>query len=91
MLYFDTPRNEYNNGRLLRLLLKMCAVDQRPDSPMAPRWSETGDRYVLTLFRDYVFHQSNDDGSPNLDVGHIIQTLNKLDAGALVFHAPLRH
>ena len=74
-------RNEYNNGRLLRLLLKICAVGERPDSQRAPRWSETGDRYVLKLFYDYVFHQSNDDGSPNLDMGHVIQSLNKLDAG----------
>jgi hypothetical protein len=22
-----------------------------------PAWSETGDRYLLKLFRDYVFHQ----------------------------------
>lgn len=24
---------------------------------MDPTWAETGERYVLKLFRDYVFHQ----------------------------------
>lgn len=49
---------------------------------MDPTWSETGDRYMLKLFRDYVFHQETEDGRPWLDMGHIVQCLNKLDAGA---------
>lgn len=46
-------------------------------------WSETGDRYMLKLFRDYLFHAVNEDGMPWLDHTHIIQCLNKLDAGTL--------
>lgn len=46
-------------------------------------WSETGDRYMLKLFRDYLFHSVNDDGTPWLDHAHIVQCLNKLDAGTL--------
>lgn len=46
-------------------------------------WSETGDRYMLKLFRDYLFHSVNEDGTPWLDHAHIIQCLNKLDAGIL--------
>lgn len=46
-------------------------------------WSETGDRYMLKLFRDYLFHSVNEDGTPWLDHAHIIQCLNKLDAGTL--------
>lgn len=49
---------------------------------MDPTWSETGDRYMLKLFRDYVYHQETVDGRPYLDMGHIVQCLNKLDAGA---------
>ncbi len=45
------------------------------------RWSETGDRYVLRLFRDYLFHQVGEDGTPLVDLGHVVETLNKLDAG----------
>lgn len=44
-------------------------------------WSETGDRYMLKLFRDYVFHQVTEDGRPWLDMAHVVQCLNKLDAG----------
>lgn len=36
---------------------------------------------MLKLFRDYVFHQVTEDGRPWLDMAHVIQCLNKLDAG----------
>lgn len=44
-------------------------------------WSETGERYYLKLFRDYVFHQVDHDGRPVLDLGHVLACLNRLDAG----------
>ena len=44
-------------------------------------WSETGERYYLKLFRDYVFHQCDAEGRPVLNLGHIVTCLNKLDAG----------
>jgi PAB-dependent poly(A)-specific ribonuclease subunit 3 len=40
-----------------------------------------GDRYVLKLFRDYVFHQTLSDGAPVVDGGHVVTALNKLDTG----------
>lgn len=46
-------------------------------------WSETGDRYMLKLFRDYLFHSVTEDGRPWLDHAHIVQCLNKLDAGSI--------
>lgn len=73
--------NEYQNGRLLRLLFKLGAVNERPSHGIDTQWSETGDRYILKLFRDYVFHQVVDDGTPVLDFGHIVSALNKLDVG----------
>lgn len=51
---------------------------------MNEKWSETGDRYLLKLFRDYIFHQNKEDGTPFVDLGHIISTLNKL--GILFFN-----
>lgn len=78
---------EYENGRILRLLIKLGLVNERPDPSSAnnassgAEWSEIGDRYILKLFRDYVFHQ-NIDGKPFLDFGHILHTMNKLDAGS---------
>ena len=48
-----------------------------------PRWAETGERYLLKLFRDYVFHQVNENGTAVIDLAHVIDTLNKLDAGSM--------
>ena len=54
-----------------------------PPSLQRASWSETGDRYFLKLFRDYVFHQvAAEDGRPVVDLGHVITCLNKLDAGS---------
>jgi len=74
-------RMEYENGRMLRLMLKLNMVTERPEFAHSPQWSETGDRYVLKLFRDYVFHQNSQDGLPVLDAGHMVSALNKLDCG----------
>ena len=85
---------ELENGRLVRLLTKLNVILERSEptpsssqqqSTASPQhssaWSETGERYYLKLFRDYVFHQVDADGRPALDLGHIVTCLNKLDAG----------
>ena len=41
-------------------------------------WSETGDRYMLKLFRDVLFHQVDERGAPWLDMAHVVQLLNKV-------------
>ena len=112
------------DGRLLRLLVRLSSVLERPESETDPQWAETGlphsalqqctggeysgrayihggeihvaaeanmksrcalmctgDRYLLKLFRDVVLHQVREDGSPLLDWGHVVECLNKLDAG----------
>ena len=45
---------------------------------MDPSWSETGDRYLLKLFRDYLFHQVAESGVPWVDLAHIVACLNKV-------------
>ena len=40
-----------------RLLTKLCTVVDRADLNGDASWSEYGDRYMLKLFRDYIFHQ----------------------------------
>ena len=42
---------------LHRLLTKLCTVVDRADLNGDTSWSEYGDRYMLKLFRDYIFHQ----------------------------------
>ena len=71
---------EYEAGRTLRLLLKLGFINERPEFGVDARWSETGDNYVLKLFRDYVFHQADGNGRPVVDLGHVITAVNKLDA-----------
>ena len=44
---------------------------------MDPSWSETGDRYLFKLFRDYLFHQVSDTGAPWIDLSHVVQTLGQ--------------
>ncbi|KAG1648521.1 PAN2-PAN3 deadenylation complex subunit pan3 [Nymphon striatum] len=72
---------EVNNGRLLRLITKINIITERPEFNMDHTWSETGDRYMLKLFRDYVFHLVTEEGAPWMDMSHIVQCLNKFDAG----------
>lgn len=43
-----------------------------------PTWSETGDRYLLKLFRDHLFHQVTETGTPWIDLSHIVSCLNKV-------------
>jgi PAB-dependent poly(A)-specific ribonuclease subunit 3 len=73
---------EVENGRIARMLIKLGFINERPEFEMDPKWSESGDRYVLKLFRDYVFHQVSPDGKPVVDLSHVLTVLNKLDAGA---------
>eukprot|EP00669_Euglena_mutabilis_P004544 TRINITY_DN15882_c0_g1_i1.p1 TRINITY_DN15882_c0_g1~~TRINITY_DN15882_c0_g1_i1.p1 ORF type:complete len:389 (-),score=102.93 TRINITY_DN15882_c0_g1_i1:123-1202(-) len=84
--YVDTMeaelQKELHNGRLFRLLSRLGFLNERPEHEVDPGWSETGDRYVLKLFRDYLFHQSDDKGNPRVDWGHLVTSLNKLDAGS---------
>uniref|UniRef100_A0A8C4QRZ1 PAN2-PAN3 deadenylation complex subunit PAN3 n=1 Tax=Eptatretus burgeri TaxID=7764 RepID=A0A8C4QRZ1_EPTBU len=72
---------EVQNGRLFRLLARMGTINERPEFQKDPSWSETGDRYLLKLFRDHLFHQVTETGAPWVDLGHIVHCLNKLDAG----------
>ncbi|KAI8328065.1 hypothetical protein BD560DRAFT_417449 [Blakeslea trispora] len=72
---------ELENGRLVRLMSKMGFINERPEFDMDPGWSETGDRYLIKLFRDYVFHQVDEKGQPVIDMVHVLTCLNKLDAG----------
>jgi PAB-dependent poly(A)-specific ribonuclease subunit 3 len=44
---------EYESGRAMRLLLKLGFINERPEFGPNRRWAQSGDCYVLTLFRDY--------------------------------------
>ena len=73
--------------KLIVLQLYLCMNDDDAVSPgsvrrfaLDPAWSETGDRYMLKLFRDYLFHQVDDSGAPWIDMAHIVQCMNKVSS-----------
>ncbi|XP_049852591.1 PAN2-PAN3 deadenylation complex subunit pan3-like [Schistocerca gregaria] len=72
---------ELDNGRLFRLIVKLGFINERPEYDYNASWSETGNRYLLKLFRDYVFHQVDKSGRPVLNLSHVVDSLNKLDLG----------
>lgn len=62
---------------------QQCAWLARCARLQEGHWSETGDRYLLKLFRDFVFHQTappghEAEGGPLMDWGHVVETLNKV-------------
>ena len=73
---------ELENSRLVRLLIKINIINNRPEYEQDSRWSEQGTRFYLGLFRDFVFHQVDAHGNPVMDLGHITSCLNKLDVGS---------
>ncbi|KAL5373624.1 PAB-dependent poly(A)-specific ribonuclease subunit 3 [Paraphaeosphaeria sporulosa] len=89
----NTLARELESSRIARLLIKLNFVNERPEldasqhvpgstAPTASSlWAETGDRYYLKLFRDYVFHQVDANGHPVTNLAHVLDCLNKLDAG----------
>lgn len=58
---------------------KMGFINERPEFDMDLSWSETGDRYLIKLFRDYVFHQVDENGHPVVDMVHVLTCLNKVN------------
>ena len=69
---------EVENGRLVRLLCKMGFINERPEFDHDERWSDTGERYAIKLFRDFVFHQVDEHGKPYVDLAHVLTYLNKV-------------
>ena len=79
-IYF-TLNQEIDNSRIVRLMMKINCLNERPEYEHDRTNSAQGSRAVLGLFRDYVFHQVDAQANPVVDMGHILSCLNKLDAG----------
>jgi PAB-dependent poly(A)-specific ribonuclease subunit 3 len=69
-------------SRMQKLLVKLCAISDRPHLLDDWRWASTGDRYIVQLFRDYIFYQNDEAGRPFLDYGHVSDCLAKVDVGS---------
>lgn len=74
-------RKEIDNGRLFRLLTKINTIADRTQLNAIHKWNETGDRYICKLFREYLFQQTDSQGRPVVDMGHILDSLAKVDVG----------
>jgi PAB-dependent poly(A)-specific ribonuclease subunit 3 len=72
---------ELENGRLFRLVAKLGTINERPEYAGDASWRETGEMQMIKLFRDYVFHQVDEEGKPVIDLAHIVRCLNNLDVG----------
>jgi PAB-dependent poly(A)-specific ribonuclease subunit 3 len=84
----NTLGRELESSRISRLMIKLAMINERPEldatgnsTNPSSSWAETGERYYLKLFRDYVFHQVDANGQAVVDLAHILDCLNKLDAG----------
>lgn len=70
--------SELENARLFRLLTKLNFIIDRPE---VDEWQENTGKYIIKLFRDYLFCQYNEVGKPVVDLSRVLTNLNKLDAG----------
>lgn len=66
------------SARLFRLIAKLGFINERPEFLRNPLYGESGERHMLSLFRDYVFHQVYESGTPRIDLAHVIDCLNKV-------------
>ncbi len=77
----NTLGRELESSRIVRLLVKLNMINERPELDASQHvpgtasanptsiWAETGERYYLKLFRDFVFHQVDANGHPVTDLG----------------------
>ena len=75
-------RKYVDQSRMHKMLVKISAISDRAHLLEDWRWASTGDRYIVQLFRDYVFYQNDETGRPFLDFGHVSDCLAKVDVGS---------
>lgn len=74
---------EATHNRLMFLLSKICFIADRPGPVCGEeRWSALSERYIVGLFRDYLFFQRGSLNEPVLDLAHVFDGLAKCDTGA---------
>lgn len=68
---------ELENGRLFRLITKINFILDHPKL----NWQENDRIYLIKLFNDYIFHQTDSTNKPVVDLSRVLIKLNKLDCG----------
>lgn len=72
---------ELENARLFRLITKLNFIIDRPEYENDGNWQENGSKFIIKLFRDYIFFQYDEFGKPSCNLSRVLVNLNKLDAG----------
>ena len=76
-------RKSVDVGRLFQLLTKVNSIADRPGGLLEDwKWAATGDRFLVGLFRDYLFFQADEFGRPTTDLSHVVDALAKVDVGS---------
>ena len=75
-------RKNLDTARLFQILAKINSIADRPGLLEDWRWAQTGERYIVGLFRDYLFFQGDEFGRPAVDFGHVTDALAKADVGS---------
>lgn len=76
----NTLSKELENSRLFRIMCKLNFIFGRIESRIDINWSESGEKFPIILFYEFVFHQFDEFGKPVMDLSHVLRCLNKLDA-----------
>jgi hypothetical protein len=72
---------ECENGRLLRLLVKLSHATDREALDGDTQWGESSDRHLLRLYRDSLFQLNDENGAAVIDFAQTVNSLNKVDFG----------
>ena len=67
-------------GRMMQVLVKINTIADRHVEDW--RWSQSSERHIVMLFRDYLFFQTDEFGRPVIDPGHVADALAKTDVGS---------
>lgn len=80
-LFLSECGKEVHNGRLMKLLMKLNFVIGGCND-LSNEWSDSGEKFPLRLFFNYLFNQVDENNRPRVDWGHVYHALNKLDSGS---------
>ena len=67
-------------NRMMQILVKINTIADRPIEDW--RWSQSSERHIVLLFRDYLFVQTDEFGRRVVDPGHVADALAKADVGS---------
>eukprot|EP01107_Rhizomastix_libera_P014689 TRINITY_DN4844_c0_g1_i1.p1 TRINITY_DN4844_c0_g1~~TRINITY_DN4844_c0_g1_i1.p1 ORF type:complete len:682 (+),score=162.38 TRINITY_DN4844_c0_g1_i1:33-2078(+) len=80
-LEFEATR-EMDNGRFLRLLIKICSSLCYSGALTESSKEPASDSYIFKAFFEHMFGRLDENGNHIIDLAHILDNLNKIDIGS---------